>query len=161
MTNSENSARNKAVEDALKAIQSRSYAGRHPELGKMVNCVICDRRHRSSIVCKAVYAKDEEGNPRMAAQNTARGVYGAKAFAKKRYHPHPSKSKLQLVQRTRELYPQHQQNLSDPQECMESAREQAKEQLMAERRAERKFKRKQQQIARRINFGLAVPGSRA
>ena len=35
-----------AAELALKAIQSRSFIDRHPELGKMVKCHMCGRRHR-------------------------------------------------------------------------------------------------------------------
>lgn len=150
-----------AVEAALKAVRSRSFSGRHPELGKMIKCPICNRRHRSSIVCKAVYAKDKNGQPMMASQRTRRGVYGAKAFDKQRFHLHPNKNNLQLVQRTQELYPQHEPYLGqDPQACMESAREQATEQLTEKRRKARRAARRRAQFSRRINLGLLPPGSR-
>jgi hypothetical protein len=42
---------------ALKEIRSRSFSGRHPELGKMIKCQICGTRHRSSKICKFRYAK--------------------------------------------------------------------------------------------------------
>lgn len=35
-----------AAVDAVSDIRSRSYSGRHPELGKMIKCQICGRRHR-------------------------------------------------------------------------------------------------------------------
>lgn len=33
----------------------KSYSGRHPELGRMVNCFVCDKRHRSAHVCLPRY----------------------------------------------------------------------------------------------------------
>src|SRR5690242_6541951 len=42
----------------------KSFSERNPELGKMINCAVCSRRHRSSKVCAPVYTttmKDENG----------------------------------------------------------------------------------------------------
>src|SRR6266404_7287931 len=36
----------KAINAVLFAIQDRSFSGRNPELGKMVNCRVCGTRHR-------------------------------------------------------------------------------------------------------------------
>lgn len=75
---------NKAVQDAIaklrEDIADRSFSGRHPELGKMINCKICGLRHRSSIVCKE--------NVIVSTAQTRKGVYGSAAFAKKRVRPH-------------------------------------------------------------------------
>lgn len=72
------------VEDAIKKLREdiadRSFSGRHPELGKMKKCQICQRRHRSSIIC--------EENILVPTAQTRKGVLGAAGFAKKRVHPH-------------------------------------------------------------------------
>src|ERR1700676_2905316 len=38
----------KAAEAALTEIHGRSYSGRHPELGRMINCQFCNMRHREN-----------------------------------------------------------------------------------------------------------------
>ena len=35
-----------AAQQALEAIKQRSFSGRHPDLGKMINCQFCRLRHR-------------------------------------------------------------------------------------------------------------------
>jgi hypothetical protein len=35
-----------AAEKATEEIKSRSFSGRHPELGKMIKCAVCGLRHR-------------------------------------------------------------------------------------------------------------------
>src|SRR6266403_441783 len=37
-----------ALDYATKIIEGRSFADRHPELGKMINCRVCGTRHRAS-----------------------------------------------------------------------------------------------------------------
>lgn len=77
-----------AVVPALQAITERSFSGRHPELGKMINCQFCGHRHRENERnCKQVFAKDKNGKDRVAPQ-TRKGIYGAAMFAKRRIHPH-------------------------------------------------------------------------
>lgn len=142
------SAMNRNVAAALAAIRARSFSGRNPQLGPMINCPVCKLRHRKTNVVKGVVVKCEakyaphrfvegdkivEGEPQMAAQNTLKGVFGAAFVAKKRFHPHPSKKKLQLVQRTQELYPQNSPYITDPVECMKESRKQAARQLKDER----------------------------
>lgn len=47
-----------AVAGALQAIKDRSFSGRHPELGKMINCHVCHDRHRQNERnCQIVYHK--------------------------------------------------------------------------------------------------------
>ena len=135
-----------AVEKALTAIQLRSFAGRHPELGKMVKCQVCNKRHREP-VCKSIYAMNAEGQPRIVE-----GV-GRAPFTKKRFHPHPNKRGLQLVQRTQQLFEENHPYISDPQDCMEYSRMQAGRELKKEWEEERKKKRKTQKESRRANRG--------
>lgn len=49
-----------AAEAALGDIKERSFSGRHAELGKMINCKVCNRRHRA---VDAIYREhfDENG----------------------------------------------------------------------------------------------------
>jgi hypothetical protein len=48
------------VADALEAITNRSFSGRNPHLGKMVNCAFCGRRHRQVEELKTL-TKNEGG----------------------------------------------------------------------------------------------------
>ena len=157
---------NAAMAAALKAIRARSYSGRNPELGKMINCPICDLRHRG-VICTPVYATGRwdlapEGEKKLliASQNTAKGVMGAHTVAKKRLHPHPSKRKLQLVQLTQRLFPLHEPYLTDPIECMKAARNDAYRIIIKGMKMASKLYRGQQKTSRRINAGLVIPGSR-
>lgn len=86
------------VEQALKAISERSFSGRHPELGRMVNCQICGLRHRQNErKCEQKFATEtKQGEPLQGelvppeglTQLTKKQVYGAKLFAKRRTRPH-------------------------------------------------------------------------
>src|SRR6266478_8922059 len=50
-----------AADEALGDIKDRSFSGRNAELGKMINCQVCQRRHRRT---DAVYREhfDKDGN---------------------------------------------------------------------------------------------------
>ncbi len=153
-----------AVAKALEAIKQKSFAERHPELGKMINCPVCLRRHRGA-VCAPKYAQGRlgsmtEGIDLIAAQNTAKGVMGAARFAKKRFHPHPSKKGLQLVQRTQEMYFLNEPYFTDAQACMEESRDMAQRQLKKERNRKARRTQKTQQLSRRINAALVPGGTR-
>ena len=50
-----------AAESALGEIKDRSFSGRHSELGKMINCQVCRRRHRRTDVAFREHF-DENGN---------------------------------------------------------------------------------------------------
>jgi hypothetical protein len=114
-----------AIQAAYGAVQNRTFAGRNPQLGKMINCVVCCSRHRKNEkVCEQVFTyrvdhnnyellkENEQGelvpDYRTAAKEgerpTMKQVMGAAAFNKKRFHPHPSKIKLLFIQRTREIF---------------------------------------------------------
>ncbi len=111
------------IENALKAIKSRSFSQRHPELGKMVNCRICGTRHRvNERKCVQVFTyrigdyeyfrKDATGELvpdyrtviRPDEKPTMKQSLGRAAFAKKRFYPHPSKMKLVFIERTRKVF---------------------------------------------------------
>lgn len=150
----------KALANAVKALRSRSFSERNPQLGKMIKCQVCLRRHREP-QCKPVYGVgrfDPEAKPLVAAE-TRRGIVGAKQFAKRRFNPHFSKWRLQLVELTKALFPQHNIYLPDPTEAMRSARKEAGRILKKKWVTDRKLKRRQQDISRRINAGLENPGT--
>src|SRR5690349_5834443 len=88
-----------------KKFRERTFSGRNPQLGKMINCAICDRRHREYPACKLIYAThDKQGNvyqeifdgdnwvpmAMQASNETHKGVLGAAAFKRKRINPHHS-----------------------------------------------------------------------
>jgi hypothetical protein len=118
-----------AADKVLGDISGRSFAGRHPELGKMINCAVCQLRHRDSLKCeqkfvelyvekdletgekKVIYAKAQQEPglelPHQVSvhQPTIKQIVGAKQFAKKRRHPHPSKRNLRFIELVRSLTP--------------------------------------------------------
>jgi len=162
MLSTEKQQLNAAVTAALEAIRSRSYSARNPHLGKMIKCQICLRRHREIVKCELRYSTGRwaDDQPLIASQTTVRGVMGASRFSKKRFHPHPNKRGLLLVERTQQLFPQHQPFYTKPEDAMKAARTEALRQLKAERRHRRRVRNKQQDISRRINAGLEKPGKR-
>jgi len=99
---------------ALEEIRNRSFSGRHPELGKMLNCPVCDLRHRDSIKCQQKFVElfieedietGEKTTTYATAGKTRFGVVGAKAFKGRRLKPHLSKRKLQFVELVRSMLP--------------------------------------------------------
>jgi hypothetical protein len=134
-----------AIKKFREDFKNRSFAERHVELGKMINCQICGLRHRSSQKC-------EQRISTPAASNTRKGVYGAAIFAKKRIHVHHSKKSLQLVQLTQELFSKYYENqIKDPQKAMIAARGEARATLLRNRRDKKRKKRNQQKESRKIN----------
>lgn len=61
-----------AADAALGDIKDRSFSGRHAELGKMINCPVCKRRHRA---VDAVYREhfDESGKKTVTVLSLASG----------------------------------------------------------------------------------------
>lgn len=92
-----------AAEQALQAIRDRSFSGRHPELGKMINCQICGLRHRENERKCEVHYHKIDGVPQVAGETPAtkfditfegdiplkkaRQVFGARFFKGKRKRP--------------------------------------------------------------------------
>ena len=77
-----------------------------------------------------------------------------------RWNPHLNKRNLQLVQMTQELFPNYESYFSDPMEAMRAARTEAGRILKKKEKKKARIKRRQQQVARKINFGLLPAGSR-
>lgn len=123
---------------ALIEMSLRSFSERHPELGKMINCPFCDRRHRSAIKCtqrfKILWIDEDVETGKFEYQYatvplpgqtpTIKAILGAAAFAKKRKHPHPSRRNHQLIRLVRRLIPDEY-----TQEDLKDARELAQEML--------------------------------
>src|SRR6202790_1112469 len=83
---------------ALAEIYSRSFSGRHPELGRMINCQFCNMRHRENerkcvqkFTTVVNRGPEEKTVPERTAPQTKKGVLGSKAFAKTRIRPHPTR----------------------------------------------------------------------
>ena len=87
-----------AAAKALAEIYSRSFSGRHPELGRMINCQFCNMRHRENerkcvqkFTTVVNRGPEEKTVPERTAPQTKRGVLGSKAFAKRRIRPHSNR----------------------------------------------------------------------
>lgn len=114
---------------ALEEIKRRSFSARHPELGRMIKCQVCQTRHRDSKKCEqkfvelwveedletgektivyatAVQPKGIEIPSQISAQQpTTKQIVGAAAFKGKRLHPHPNRRNLQLIEAVRNFLP--------------------------------------------------------
>lgn len=59
-----------AAEKFERERKGKSFSGRHPELGPMIKCYVCNRRHRDNEQCLIRYAttvnKDQPCEPRIA-----------------------------------------------------------------------------------------------
>jgi hypothetical protein len=200
---------------ATAELRGKSFSGRHPELGKMVNCQVHGFRHRQfefdpTTKCEqkfthtlkdkdgrkyeqfreeVVPVDEEKGVPESVtlvpdlrtaihpdSTPTLKQVLGAAQFAKKRFHPHPSKIKLQFIERTRvvfntigfylldetsdkfkELTPEVQALVQkDFQEDLQRARVIAARQIRKERRLSSRGGRRRQDQSRRVNRGLKL-----
>lgn len=83
-----------AAAHAIEEIRNRSFSGRHPELGKMINCQFCGLRHRENErKCEQKFA-EKDGviygalvPPAGLTHLTARQIIGAAAFTKRRQRP--------------------------------------------------------------------------
>jgi hypothetical protein len=161
----------KVADAALTDIHNRSFSGRHPELGKMINCPVCGLRHRG-MQCEPHYMElyveeDLETGKQtpvyaMASQTTRKGVAGAKAFAKQRLKPHLNKYKRQFVERVRQLIGEGTFDLQSKEfeATLKIARTLAARQLKRERIERANVQRQMQDVSRRINWGLLPAGSR-
>lgn len=161
----------KAIDATLTDIRDRSFSGRHPELGRMINCYVCGRRHRGK-QCEPHYklsSIEEEVDTgkqtevfALAAQNTRKGVFGAKGYAKQRLRPHLNKRKLQFIEHVRQLFGN---DVFDPEseefkEALKRAKILAGRQLKQERIERANVRRHIQDVSRRINRGLLYGGMR-
>lgn len=131
-----------AVTRALRDIQDRSFSARHPELGKMIKCQFCGRRHRETqqlythgaegvsraskfvgnVLCEQRFAEShieedvETGEQtvayRMTPLKTMKQNVGSAAFKGKRRTRRGNQRGLQLVELTQELFPKYETMVS-------------------------------------------------
>jgi len=161
-----------AASSALDSIASRSFSGRHPELGKMIKCQVCGRRHRDSQKCIQAFTTKwfEEDLETGIIESifataaphdqkpTKRQVAGAAAFEGKRLKPRLNSKDLRVVERTREIF--FKLGFTEDvepeifQKNLKIAREAAELQLWVEHKQKAKKYRKQQDRSRRINRGF-------
>jgi hypothetical protein len=130
----------KAIADIREKQKDKSFSERHPELGKMINCPLCDRRHRTSEICLQRFAKTEEG-----IELVARGH----GHHKGRINRHWNKRSLELVDLTRRLiifYP-------NGDEDVKKARSAAINILRRKWHARSQQIQQQQKLSRKINRG--------
>jgi hypothetical protein len=167
----------KAINAVLFEIADRPFSGRHPELGKMVNCQFCDSRHRKNErQCEQVFTytigdyeyfrEDDKGElvpdyrtaTRPDEKPTRGQVMGRASFARKRLKPHPSKMKLLFIQKTREVFSQLEFSLDDKaanfQENLQRCRVLAARDIRREREFKDRAVRRRADRSRRINLGL-------
>ena len=121
---------------------------------------------------KVVLTPDYRTAASVDQKPTMKQMLGAAQFAKKRFHPHFSKIKLQFIERTRVVYDSlkfagfnllttvvpNQPNIEKSK--LQRARIIAARQIRKERELRDRAKRRQQDMSRRINRGLRVGGSR-
>lgn len=101
-----------AATQVLTEIRERSFSGRHPELGKMISCQVCNTRHRqnerkciqvfTTVVDRGPY---EEVVPERRTPQTLKGVLGAAQFKGKRLRPPLNKRANQFVELVRSFLP--------------------------------------------------------
>lgn len=147
-----------ALADAVSKFQaeqySKSFSERNPDLGKMIKCQICTRRHRSSQVCEQRFALYEDDTPVMAPL-TGKSFLRSVGQLPKRINRHPNKFGLQLIERTRIVFHRDFPPIEDtPEEAAESlklARKKAFKELQMARKSESRRIRLQQKESRRAN----------
>ena len=137
--------------------ESKSYSARHPELGRMINCWVCDKRHRSSRVCVPAYGRvaGEINDKDEVVIVTKRQRDGAAAYKGKRILRHRNKWGLQVIERTTLIYREHR---ADPYKFTVSDDDLGKQSLSralnekrAERAADRKARLERTKQSRKIN----------
>lgn len=170
-----------ALNDAIAAFEEerrfKSFSERHPELGKMINCQVCSSRHREherkceqrftyTVDGFEYFVDDENGNKvpdyrtaiRPGERPTVKQQIGRAAFAKKRFHPHPSKIKLQFIERTRLVFARLGFDVDSDKATFEKNLQRARVVAAREIRREREISdreyRRQADQSRRINAGL-------
>jgi hypothetical protein len=129
-----------AIADIREKQKDKSFSERHPELGRMINCPICDRRHRTSEICLQRFAKTKEG-----VELVARGH----GHGKGRINRHWNRRSLELVDLTRKLiifYP-------NGEEDVKKARSAAINTLRRKWHARSQRIQMQQKLSRKINRG--------
>lgn len=92
--------------------------------------------------------------PLPGQKGTPKGIVGARYFAKKRKHRHPSKTGLQILELTRRIFPTiNRERFSADDAAMLEARRIAINSLRKKRRGQAAVSRRQQKLSRKVNRG--------
>jgi hypothetical protein len=157
------------VAATLESIRGRSFSERNPELGKMVNCSVCDSRHRSSQVCvrkhKYLHTEAEVDNDgkTIGTPSDVFAVIDRPARPKGRRRPRPNHSHFSIIEIAKDIYGRgtsYDGNTPEDVAKLQEVRVEAVREWKRRRRAAAKRKRRQQDVSRRINQGLLPGGFR-
>lgn len=147
-----------AVAAFNKAFAGRSFSQRHTDLGKMINCPQCGRRHRELDPVAQLSAGHGEQSAQFQDLPSIHVM-----MKKRRILPHANKKLLQLHERAREIFTRdispyfHEEGDRLP----KRARRQALIQLTRERQARARAHQRQQDVSRRINRGSLTVGTQS
>ena len=162
----------KEIAQFREKFKEKSYSGRHPELGKMVNCPFCDRRHRNSIACFQIFAKESISIGRndlcpcgskkkfkkccVSIDNGVELVATGRGHGKGRLTPHWNRRSLELVDLTRQLIPTYPEILNKEGKLepdVKKARSRALNILRKKWHQQSSKIQRQKKLSRRINRG--------
>lgn len=147
-----------AAKKFKEAFAERSFSARHEELGKMIDCRLCGRRHRQAdplaLASRAHGEQKKEMPPSRAV-----------IFHKQRFHPHHNDRVRQFARLaeeifTRDISPYFSPDPEHPDNLIRRAQRRAALILRKRWIAARVIKKHMQDISRRINSGLLRGGSR-
>jgi hypothetical protein len=148
-----------AAEKFRKAFAERSFSQRHEDLGKMINCRLCGRRHREDDpLAKLSRAHGDQTKNEMPPSRAA-------LTKKQRIHPHHNPKVhffAQLAEKifTEDIKPYFQPDPEHPDNLIRRAQRRAALILRKQWVAARVLRKRMQAVSRRINFGLLPGGSR-
>lgn len=165
-----------AAESALKEIKGKSFSGRHPELGKMIKCAVCNRRHREherkcEQTFKELWVDEDLETGELSVvyatvplhgqkpKNPVRAIFGAAGIKGKRKRKRPSVHQRQGIEMTRALFPAFEGITPDEEKQMHMARKLAQVVLKIFYRTKANRRTAQQELSRRINRGTVRPGT--
>lgn len=140
--------------------EGKSFSERHPELGRMIKCQVCGRRHRSVRICIPVYAKDKNGVPRYGSpvmyDSKNRPVIIPSRHGRGRFNRHRNALGLQTIERATLIYRDEKQwfpNIDDKEDEKLGMRSlsHAMNGLRKERKSRRRRLLKITKASRRIN----------
>jgi hypothetical protein len=151
---------NAAVAEFLEIARNGSYSQRHPELGKMIACQVCGRRHRSARVCLPVYGRvaGTENEKGEVTISTKKQALGAAVFKGKRILKHRNAWGLQVLERATLLFREWRadpyQFTTPDDELGKHALSRSLNEKRSERAADRKTRMARTRESRRVNRGL-------
>lgn len=146
-----------AVRKFNEQFAERSFSQRHEELGKMINCRLCGRRHRAGD--PIALASRAHGEQKFADREyPSRAVY----FAKQRINQRHNSKVHEFAQLAEKIYNQDIAPYFHAEGDQLIRRAQRRAALILRKRwiAARVIKKHMQSISRRINLGLLPGGSR-